>query len=209
MKPINTLKTPHRDILLRAVANLLSSPIAKETYAQIVDGLPLSHVAWDRYGGSLCSGHPLLEEHKELCPGVAEEAQKLCSGLDIGSFLMLSQPLRHYESTPPGSPTFATRLIELVARAIHSIATWLFTQDTSRHKDDTLGTWRLSEKDKQFYPATFPATLFCHSWYRDYDQYPEGTADSVGYWAEARILGGVVLLDRRDPDLTKEMAVRY
>jgi hypothetical protein len=53
----------------------------------------------------------------------------------------------------------------------------------------------------RFYPRTFPTTLFCHSWYRDYDQYPNGIAGSVGYWAEARILGGVVLFDRRHRNL--------
>lgn len=30
------------------------------------------------------------------------------------------------------------------------------------------------------------------------DQYPDGDADVVGYWAENRIFGGVVLLDRSD-----------
>jgi hypothetical protein len=72
--PITTLKTPHRsEILIRAIANVLSSPITKETYAQIVDGLPLAHVAWDQYTGCLCHQHPLLNEHKKLCPSVSEE----------------------------------------------------------------------------------------------------------------------------------------
>ncbi|KAH6854044.1 hypothetical protein B0I37DRAFT_21119 [Chaetomium sp. MPI-CAGE-AT-0009] len=35
---------------------------------------------------------------------------------------------------------------------------------------------------------------------------PEGIADCVGYWAEARILGGVMLFDRRDPELVKGAA---
>lgn len=46
-------------------------------------------------------------------------------------------------------------------------------------------------------------TLICHPWYIDYEQYSNGAADMSGYWAEARILGGVVLFDRRpngDPD---------
>jgi hypothetical protein len=84
------------------------------------------------------------------------------------------------------------------------LAAWLYKQDTSRHKDDALGTWRPSEEYKLFYPHTFPATIFCHPWYRDYDQYPGGIADSVGYWAEARILGGVILFDRRNPELVKD-----
>jgi hypothetical protein len=33
----------------------------------------------------------------------------------------------------------------------------------------------------------------------DYENYPNDAADMAGYWAEARIIGGVVLFDRR-PD---------
>ncbi|KAK4040826.1 hypothetical protein C8A01DRAFT_45936 [Parachaetomium inaequale] len=179
--PIQKLKAPHREILIRAIANVLSTPIAKQTYAQIVDGLPLSDVARDSVSGS-------------------EEAQTLCSSFDASILLISSKPLQDYESVPPGSPAFSTRLIELVARAVHQIASWLYRQDTSRHKDDALGRWRPAEEYKRLYPATFPTTLFCHPWYKDYDQYPEGIADSVGYWAEARILGGIILFDRRDPD---------
>lgn len=42
--------------------------------------------------------------------------------------------------------------------------------------------------------------MFYYEWYRDHAQYP---GDVVGYWAEGRVLGGVVLFDRRasrDPD---------
>ncbi len=88
--PIEALKTPHREILIRAIANVLSSPIAKQTYAQIVDGLPSSDIAWDHYVTPFCSQHPLLKEHKELCPGVPEEAQELCSSLDASTLLLPS-----------------------------------------------------------------------------------------------------------------------
>ena len=89
--PMEKLRTPHREILTRAIANVVASQIAKETFAQIVDGLPLSNVAWDSYSGCLCSLHPLLDEHKELCPGVAEEAQKLCFSFDTSTLLMSSK----------------------------------------------------------------------------------------------------------------------
>ena len=104
-----------------------------------------------------------------------------------------------YQSTRPGSPEFHTRLIELLAQAINDFAVWLYQQDTNRHKHDALGVWRPPDNMKWHYPTTFPTTLFCHPWYRDYDQYPNGIADCVGYWAEARIFGGVILFDRRDP----------
>lgn len=34
-----------------------------------------------------------------------------------------------------------------------------------------------------------------------HDGYPNGLADVVGYWAEARIFGGVVLFDRGESEL--------
>lgn len=40
-----------------------------------------------------------------------------------------------------------------------------------------------------------PTYLYHHD-YIDYEQYPLGIADMVGYWAEYQIFGGVVLFDR-------------
>jgi hypothetical protein len=113
----------------------------------------------------------------------------------------------NYQSASPASSAFNMRLIELVARAVHQVAVLLYKQDTNRHKKDALGMWRPQEDDARHFPPTFPATLFCHEWYRDFDQYPEGIADCVGYWAEARVFGGVVLFDRRDPGAAPEADV--
>ncbi len=122
--------------------------------------------------------------------------------------LIVAYKLIHqYQAASPGSRAFNTLLIELVARVVHQVAVWLYKQDTSRHKEDALGLWRPDEEEKDDFPRTFPSTLFCHEWYRDYDQYPEGIADCVGYWAENRIFGGVVLFDRRDPESEPEAAV--
>ena len=95
---------------------------------------------------------------------------------------------------------FHTRLIELVVIAVHQIAILLFRQEPRRATDDPLLSWQPSEEDLEFYPEPFPPTLFLHPWYNDFDQYPDGVADGVGYWAEGRILGGVVLFDRRSSD---------
>ena len=111
--------------------------------------------------------------------------------------MLISQLLHSYQTAVPGSRTFQTNLFELVARAIHDIAAWLFNQEHNLSPTDELVAWRPSEEDKPFYPKGYPLTLFWHAWYHDYDQYPEGLADVVGYWAEARIFGGVVLFDRR------------
>lgn len=52
-------------------------------------------------------------------------------------------------------------------------------------------------------------TLFIHSQYKDIEQYPDGVADAVGYWAEAQIFGGVVLFDRRQEIDTSENVSFY
>jgi hypothetical protein len=91
----------------------------------------------------------------------------------------------------------------MVAVAVHQIAALFFKLDTSVHKDDGITEWAPPKSDSWFWklhPEGPLPTLFRHNWYTNYDQYPGHVADMVGYWAEARILGGVVLFDRRNPE---------
>jgi hypothetical protein len=108
-----------------------------------------------------------------------------------------------YRAASPGSRAFNTRLVELIARAVHEIAIAICRADTSFHKEDSLASYQ-PPRDKKIwwrhYPNGAPPTLLFHRWYRDYQQYPEGVADGIGYWAENRIFGGVVLFDRQQLD---------
>ncbi|KAK3934657.1 hypothetical protein QBC46DRAFT_426217, partial [Diplogelasinospora grovesii] len=209
----------HHDILTRAISNVLSSPVAEITYGQIIDGLPLSSVVLDTHLEPVCPEHPLLDEHLELSTDVLERVKQLRASLDpdilqIDSTVskntsLIIHPFQAayaYQAATPGSRAFKTRLIELVARAVHQIAVWLFKQEPMRYKDDCLMSWRPDKDALEWsYRRGFPPTFFRHPWYIDYDQYPEGVADGVGYWAEARILGGVVLFDRRGPDSSPDV----
>lgn len=90
----------------------------------------------------------------------------------------------------------------MVAIAIHQIAVDLYKLDLDlgNHKD--LVTWAAPTSLQGFYsiyPSGQLPTLFMHNNYVDFEQYPNGVADIVGYWAEAQIFGGVVLFDRRKP----------
>lgn len=90
----------------------------------------------------------------------------------------------------------------MVAVAIHEIAVKLYklNLDLGRHTD--LTTWAAPTSLQNFYqvyPTGQLPTLFMHRNYRDFEQYSNGVADIVGYWAEAQIFGGVVLFDRRRP----------
>jgi len=63
----------------------------------------------------------------------------------------------------------------------------------------------MNEEERRRLPQREPcATLFTHWDYTAQDWYPEGLADVVGYWAEDRILGGVVLFDRSRTWRTRE-----
>ena len=72
---------------------------------------------------------------------------------------------------------------------------------TSLHIGDWIASWVPSKDDmwSEFIPERAWPTLPLHDWYRSHDQYLSGFGDVVGYWAESRIFGGVVLFDRRDP----------
>jgi hypothetical protein len=76
----------------------------------------------------------------------------------------------------------------MVAVAVHQLAMLLY-KDGNLGLHDDWKTWRV--------PAHLP-TIFVHRTFAEHQQYPEGVADVVGYWAENRILGGVALFDRGD-----------
>lgn len=113
------------------------------------------------------------------------------------------QLLMEYRASAPGSRAFKTLLIELVAVAVHQIAALLLELGAGLHQHDGIADWVPPKSDLVFWirnPQEPYPTLFSHRWYRDYNQYPRGAGDMAGYWAEARIFGGVVLFDRRGPD---------
>ncbi len=92
-----------------------------------------------------------------------------------------------------------------MAVAVHKLAGRLFMQRHrihDRQAEDPAYTvdqvtawepsWALADR-----PPPAP-TLFAHLSYDALGQYPQGLGDVVGYWAEDRILGGVVLFDRSE-----------
>lgn len=68
----------HKTVFVRALNNVLSTELTVITFAQIVDGLPIAEVAFDRVDEAVWpdDGHP-VEEHEELCPGALDKAREL------------------------------------------------------------------------------------------------------------------------------------
>lgn len=195
----------HSDSLIRALSNILSTDTAERAYGQIIDGAPLRQILRKHPG----FGFPEYE-HSELCPGVLTKLRQIHDAFDINSLQFDSQVLRpnvpdwtcsllichtqllhKFRAAAPGSRAFKAALMELVARTVHQIAAYLYKLDLDlgKHKNIALrnGLGPLH-------------TLFYHKQYQAFDQYPDGVANIVGYWAEAEIFGGVVLFDRRKAD---------
>ena len=66
----------HYVIFTRALKNVLATELALFTFAQIIDGLPIADVGFDRRDHGLSGDHP-LDEHVELCPGALDMAREL------------------------------------------------------------------------------------------------------------------------------------
>ncbi|KAI1313266.1 hypothetical protein F5Y03DRAFT_406537 [Xylaria venustula] len=197
----DSLDTPHLDALSLAVSNLLATDLALATYAQLIDGLPISKVVRDTYTTQLNPQHP-IDAHVALCPGALDKAKELRAGFKLKMLRFSPSLLQAYQSAPIHSRAFDLRLIELAAVTLHQIGAWLFQLNLRMHDPATTGNSdieTITNWEPDDYPfhriAPFP-TLFNHINYRAFTQYPDGLADAAGYWAENRVLGGVVSFDR-------------
>ncbi|KFA56062.1 hypothetical protein S40293_00044 [Stachybotrys chartarum IBT 40293] len=200
------LDTDHRDVYSRAVKVILATDVAETTMAQLVDGLPRADVAWEARGNLLTKAHPLAD-HEQLCTGVLEMTQSLRDGFGPETLSFDSQLLQAYSGAEMGSKEFNMRLVEMVAVSVHQIAVALFNLAPESHTSEHIkfatewqkpAGWfecygRRTWEEPLFPP---PRTHFFHCAYLDFDLYPNGLADVAGYWAEDRILGGVVVFDR-------------
>ena len=198
--PDTILDAEHQAVLVRAIRNVLAVEEAVFTFAQIIDGLPTGDVAWDRMSHHLTGDHP-LDEHEELCPGAMDKACELCGRWRTEMLAFDPRLLRTFRAAPPGSPAFGTRLIELVAVAVHQFAALVYQLDFRLHRGDVDAVVGWVDPLPADYTGpvlenTLPPTVFYHSLYTATDVYPEGIADMVGYWAEDRIFGGVAVFDR-------------
>lgn len=72
----------HRDALLRAITNVLSTEVALFTFAQLVDGLPTADVCYDRRYHNIFGDHIIDEVHEELCEGAMDKAREMARDWD-------------------------------------------------------------------------------------------------------------------------------
>lgn len=165
-------------------------------------------------------------QHEELCPGVLEKTRSFRAQFDILSLEvppmveiaypeklcysrvycmanLSTQILQAYQDTKSGSVAWKLRLLELVVIACHNIAFYLYRLDEGLHKHAEWADWRLERLARlpenprgREVTKCGPPTLFFVPLYKDPERFPNGLANVAAYWAELRIFGDVVLLDR-------------
>lgn len=74
------LDAEHLQPFRQALSNTLSTPVAESTYAQIIDGMPLSDVYEDNHW--YLKDFP-VEIHNVLCPGSFQKAISFRSNFDF------------------------------------------------------------------------------------------------------------------------------
>ncbi|RBQ72970.1 hypothetical protein FVER14953_07170 [Fusarium verticillioides] len=202
---LDVLDDEHRNVLDRAVRNVLSTEVAELVYAQILDGLPTEKSLRD--SSDYVKDHPVHSlQHAEICPGFVDKAREFRNQFDLSQLALDLKTIQAFADTVPGSEVFNLRLIEIVAVACHQIGAFLFNLDDGAHKHKVYEDWRqsvLEEKERGVESRRYydpPPIAFCHRAYRYPEQYPKGTADIAGYWAESKILGGVVVFDRGETE---------
>lgn len=82
--PVSGFPQHHRDAFENALRNVLSTEIARMTYAQIIDGFPIASVARDKRWYDIDYDHPVFREnHDQLCPRAWERMEEFHASLNI------------------------------------------------------------------------------------------------------------------------------
>ncbi|KAF5536510.1 hypothetical protein FNAPI_11720 [Fusarium napiforme] len=68
--------------------------------------------------------------------------------------------------------------------------TFRLPQDGANHTHQDYQKWIDSPHDTRKWDGYRHPTAFCHRFYVAVGRYPNGDADTVGYWAEAKVFGG-------------------
>ncbi|CEI61018.1 unnamed protein product [Fusarium venenatum] len=194
---IRVLDKDRRDASFRALSNMISTDIAEQTYAQILDGLPTEDSLLE--GSPYIEGHPVFElEQTRICERFLEKARRMCATLDPYNMQFDGHDANM------GSKEYNIRLVELTLVACHQIVAYFFNLDDRAHNHQLYQNWAQQRRMEQTLTLEvrdiIPPSAFLHTSYTYFHQYPQGLADVVGYWAEGRIFGGVAVFDRGETE---------
>ncbi|KAK2738539.1 hypothetical protein FQN55_000520 [Onygenales sp. PD_40] len=170
----------HLAALEQAISNVLSTELAFETFAQVIDGIPTRDAYFDYY---LPTPRPEYSQISKPSNDANQILQTFHGSFYVGMLKFRSNTAQAYQNTPLRSGDFKPRLMELVAVACHNIAVELYIKAGGGIQKPPRCLQSLG------------VILSFDPRYRTSQNY------IVGYWAEYRLFGGVVLFDRGESGL--------
>ncbi|KAH8676526.1 hypothetical protein BGZ60DRAFT_402789 [Tricladium varicosporioides] len=188
---ITNLAPEHLNTFEQTLSKILLADNSRLTFTQIIDGLPVKDI-WRKYQFPRVD----IEKHLQLCPAAVEAWKLFKEHFQPRTLQFDVSLLQAYQNSEIGSKEFQLRLLELVAVGCHNIGVLLY-----KSVDGGVGTHEQKPTppvflDENFEPLPSTPTDFYHKSYKDWQQYPDGVANMVGYWVESQIFGGVVIFDR-------------
>ncbi|KAI9759520.1 MAG: hypothetical protein M4579_002279 [Chaenotheca gracillima] len=172
----------------RTLQTLLSSDVAKYAFAQIADGLPTSRV-FDDYSMEYRDD---IEDRLDPSEASMILVEEFCLEFRPETLRIDAQVAQAYQDAQPDSREFNMRLLELVATVIHELAIDLYQ---ALHPNGARQLATVMNTTGNIGEGIMMPDLR-HPHYLNMSKYPHGAMEVVGYWAEAQILGGVILFDR-------------
>jgi len=193
---LNNLGFDRLEPYLQTLTSILSTTLAEQTFSQIIDHLPISSVFY-KYGSGW---RPDITAHVNICQESVEAWKTFREQFVPASLEIDAKLVQRYQDSKAGSNESELLLLEIIAIAIHEIAILLFrdfshTSHTPEEREEALKQLPPGASRNRVMLKARPVDLY-HSRYLNWEQYPTGVADMVGYWAEFQIFGGVILFDR-------------
>ena len=205
---------------------ILSLPVARETFSQIITGSTRSAP----YSGDIKSNNGFdkpttedddatsrdqaMREYEEVRKAFAVQRLKIDLNVRSPSLTYLHLPsskspqLAHkYQSAPRGSREHKLRLLEIIAASVNTLAGMVYIKF---HEDTVIkpptppeGHWWQFRYNHDFYVKLY------HPDYKRLDTYPFGLLSVVGYWAEAELFGGVILFEHQESEVGQILQSRH
>lgn len=196
--------------------HVLAMSIARDTYAQIIDGTPTRTPFSDEmkkinstfYKTIIDSDKTkptdkAMQKYEEVQPKI--EPQDLVIDLKVNntSWIIIhlaktnsTQVAQNYQDAPPGSRENHLRLLEIAAASVHSLAVMIYA---SKHEEmDVNPPEPPGGHLRQFHDTDGYYVNFYHTKYKRFQDFPFGLLNVVGYWAETELFGGVVLFEHSE-----------
>lgn len=194
---LSTEKLQHLETTL---AFILALPNAHDIYAQIIDGKP----TWKSYIDPNTYGFPtettIVSDHPNPSNEAMQISEEIIAVFTPQALKIDIQLAQNYQNTPLGSREHDLRLLEITAASLNALAGMIyaaFHPETEPKPQEPPSI----EQDLRFYETGQFYVDFYHAKYKEFDRYPFGLLNVVGYWAETQIFGGVLLFDRGESGL--------